>query len=65
MVPDDVLTKLFEPFVRVGDARDRESGGHGLGLAITERAINLHGGVISASNEPNGGLNVRIRLPLN
>ena len=64
-VPDDMLTKLFEAFVRVGDARDRESGGYGLGLAIAERAIHLHGGVISASNEPNGGLNVRIRLPLN
>ncbi|ABA57194.1 signal transduction histidine kinase [Nitrosococcus oceani ATCC 19707] len=64
-VPDDMLTKLFEPFVRVGDARDRESGGYGLGLAIAERAIHLHGGVISASNEPNGGLSVRIRLPLN
>ena len=64
-VPDDMLTNLFEPFVRVGDARDRESGGYGLGLGIAERAIRLHGGVISASNDPNGGLNVRIRLPIN
>lgn len=64
-VPDDMLTKLFEPFVRVGDARDRESGGYGLGLAIAERAIRLHGGVIFAGNEPDGGLNIRIRLPLN
>jgi len=63
-VPDNMLTKLFEPFVRVGDARDRESGGYGLGLAIAERAIHLHGGEISAANEPDGGLNVRIRLPL-
>lgn len=64
-VPDDMLTKLFEPFVRVGYARDRESGGYGLGLGIAERAIHLHGGVMTASNEPDGGLNVRIRLPLN
>ena len=64
-VPNEMLTRLFEPFVRVGDARDRESGGYGLGLAIAERAIHLHGGVISASNEPSGGLNVHIRLPLN
>lgn len=63
-VPDDMLTRLFEPFVRVGDARDRESGGYGLGLAIAERAIHLHGGVISASNEPSSGLNVHIHLPL-
>jgi len=63
-VPNDMLTKLFEPFVRVGDARDRKSGGYGLGLAIAERAICLHGGEISASNEPDGGLTVSIRLPL-
>ena len=62
-VPDEMLTKLFEPFVRVGNARDRESGGYGLGLAIAERAIRLHGGEISANNEPCGGLTVRIRLP--
>jgi two-component system sensor histidine kinase CpxA len=63
-VPEDMLTKLFEPFVRVGDARDRDSGGYGLGLAIAKRAIRLHGGEILASNEPDGGLNVRIRLPV-
>ena len=61
-VPEEMLTKLFEPFVRVGDARDRRSGGYGLGLAIAERAIRLHGGEISASNEPGGGLVVSIRL---
>ncbi|MEE4378133.1 MAG: ATP-binding protein [Candidatus Competibacteraceae bacterium] len=64
-VPEEMLTKLFEPFVRVGDARDRKSGGHGLGLAIAKRAIRLHGGEISASNEPAGGLQVCIRLPIN
>ena len=63
-VPKDMLTTLFELFVRVGDARDRKSGGYGLGLAIAERAIRLHGGEISACNEPDGGLNVRIRLPV-
>ena len=62
-VPEEMLTKLFEPFVRVGDARDRESGGYGLGLAIAERAIRLHGGEISASNEADDGLAVCIRLP--
>jgi len=63
-VPEEMLTQLFEPFVRVGDARDRKSGGYGLGLAIAERAIRLHGGEISASNEPGGGLTVHIRLPV-
>lgn len=62
-VPQEMLARLFEPFVRVGDARDRSSGGYGLGLAIAERAVRLHGGDISARNEPSGGLNITIRLP--
>lgn len=62
-VPENMLPRLFEPFVRVGHDRDRGSGGHGLGLAIAERAVHLHGGEISARNEPDGGLTVSIRLP--
>jgi two-component system sensor histidine kinase CpxA len=62
-VPEDMLPRLFEPFVRVGHDRDRGSGGHGLGLAIAERAVRLHGGDISARNAPEGGLTVSIRLP--
>lgn len=62
-VPEDMLPNLFDPFVRVDDARDRASGGYGLGLAIAKRAIQLHGGEISASNDIEGGLTVRMRLP--
>jgi len=62
-VPEDMLPRLFEPFVRVGHDRDRGSGGHGLGLAIADRAVRLHGGEISARNEPDGGLMVSIWLP--
>jgi two-component system sensor histidine kinase CpxA len=63
-VPDHMLEKLFEPFVRVAESRDRQSGGYGLGLAIAERAIRLHGGDITAANEEGGGLRVVIRLPV-
>lgn len=63
-VPDEALTKLFEPFYRVADARDRQSGGTGIGLAIAERAVKLHTGTISASNRSQGGLLVEIILPL-
>ena len=62
-VPDEMLDRLFEPFVRVGSARDRNSGGYGLGLAIAKRAIQLHGGAIAARNAAGGGLQVSIRLP--
>jgi two-component system sensor histidine kinase CpxA len=63
-VPDDSLDKIFRPFYRIDDARVRSTGGVGLGLAITERAVRLHGGSVKASNLPEGGLSVEIRLPL-
>src|ERR1700686_3454301 len=63
-VPADALGKLFEPFYRLDDARGRLTGGVGLGLAITERAVRFHGGKVSAFNRAEGGLMVEIRLPL-
>jgi two-component system, OmpR family, sensor histidine kinase CpxA len=63
-VPEDALAKLFEPFYRLDDARGRLTGGVGLGLAITERAVRFHGGKVSAFNRAGGGLIVEIRLPL-
>jgi two-component system, OmpR family, sensor histidine kinase CpxA len=62
-VPDEALDKLFRPFYRIDDARGRQTGGVGLGLAITERAVRLHGGTIKASNRSEGGLIIEIRLP--
>jgi two-component system sensor histidine kinase CpxA len=62
-VPEEALEKLFDPFYRVADARDRESGGTGIGLAIAERAVKLHKGRITALNRPGGGLAVEIMLP--
>jgi two-component system sensor histidine kinase CpxA len=63
-VPDEALDKLFRPFYRIDDSRGRQTGGVGLGLAITERAVRLHGGAVRAANQPQGGLMVEIRLPL-
>ncbi len=64
-VPPDALEKLFEPFYRLDEARGRLTGGVGLGLAITERAVRFHGGRVCARNRAEGGLQVEIRLPLN
>ena len=61
--PESSLEELFRPFYRVADARDRQTGGIGLGLAITERAVRLHGGTVKASNAPGGGLIVEMKLP--
>jgi two-component system, OmpR family, sensor kinase len=63
-VPADALPHLFEPFYRVAAARDRDSGGHGIGLAIAARVIRLHNGSIAAANLPAGGLRVSMQLPL-
>jgi two-component system sensor histidine kinase CpxA len=63
-VPAESLEKLFLPFYRLDDARGRLTGGVGLGLAITERAVRFHGGRVTAFNRSEGGLRVEIRLPL-
>lgn len=63
-VPDTALPHLFEPFFRVDEARARNTGGAGLGLAISQRAVALHGGHIRAANVAPHGLSVRIELPV-
>lgn len=62
-VPDEKLDSLFEPFVRLSEARDRDSGGYGLGLAIAYRAIHFHQGSILARNLKQGGLCMDIEIP--
>lgn len=61
-VPGHEREAIFEPFYRSGN--DRSIAGTGLGLAIAERAVQAHGGRISASNRPGGGLCVEIFLPV-
>lgn len=63
-VHESELDEIFRPFYRVDEARDRDSGGAGLGLAITSSAIAQHSGNISASRSTKGGLRVEITLPL-
>lgn len=61
-VPENELGNLFRPFYRVGEARERKTGGIGLGLAIAERAVDAHKGTIEARNAEKG-LIVEIKLP--
>ncbi len=62
-VPKESLTRIFDAFYRVDTDRNRASGGVGLGLAIAQRAIQLHNGTLHAENaQP--GLLVVIDLPL-
>jgi signal transduction histidine kinase len=61
-VPEPALARIFDPFYRVENDRDRSSGGVGLGLAIARRAVELHKGSIRARNA-NPGLLVEITFP--
>jgi two-component system sensor histidine kinase CpxA len=60
-VPEAMLADMFLPFRRVPDATEQTDGA-GLGLAITERAVSVHGGTVRAMNAVGGGLIVEIRL---
>ncbi len=69
-VAEDMLARIFLPFYRVQSerlqsARERGNGGYGLGLSIAQRAVQQHGGQISARNRtpPDEGLDVTIQLP--
>ena len=62
-VPEEALTRIFQPFYRVEGDRNRESGGVGLGLAIAQRAVELHKGTLRASNA-HPGLRIEIELPV-
>jgi signal transduction histidine kinase len=62
-VPPDALENIFQPFYRTDEARARESGGYGLGLAIAHRSVSLHNGRIWAANRPEGGLTLGVLLP--
>jgi two-component system sensor histidine kinase CpxA len=64
-VPEDDINNLFEPFFRVSQSRQRNSGGTGLGLAICKHAILAHNGSIKLHNQKDSGLSVIIKLPTN
>ncbi len=63
-VPESELANIFRPFYRVATARDRQSGGAGLGLAIADRIARLHGGRVSAVNVEGGGLEIAFHFPV-
>ena len=63
-VPPAHLEAIFEPFVRLDTARQRSTGGFGLGLALVKKIVRQHDGCIHAENQRDGGLAVTVSLPL-
>lgn len=62
-IPAADRERVFEPFVRLEPSRNRDSGGSGIGLAITRNIVRWHRGDIMLDNAPDGGLIAEIRLP--
>ncbi|PCI36594.1 MAG: hypothetical protein COB46_14620 [Rhodospirillaceae bacterium] len=63
-IPDDMIERVFDPFVRVENSRSRDTGGTGLGLVAVKMVAQAHGGTVELSNRKNGGLRATVRLPL-
>jgi len=63
-IPDDKKALALQPFVRLDESRNENTGGTGLGLSIAQTAVENHGGEIFLENSELGGLKVRVVLPL-
>lgn len=62
-IPDDERERIFEPFYRLDRSRDRATGGFGLGLAISRRALEAQDGTLTVESSPLGGARFRLWLP--
>ena len=62
-IPESEREKVFDPFYRLDRSRDRATGGFGLGLSITRKAVALHGGTVRTEGSPLGGARFVITLP--
>jgi len=62
-IPEAELDQVFLPFHRVDPSRSRETGGVGLGLSVARTVLRAHGGDVTLTNRPGGGLSARVLLP--
>jgi signal transduction histidine kinase len=63
-IPVSEMDRVFEPFRRLEQSRNRETGGVGLGLPIARNMLRAHGGDVVLSNRPQGGLRALVTLPV-
>jgi signal transduction histidine kinase len=63
-IPPGELERVFEPFHRGEPSRNRETGGVGLGLPIARNIMRAHGGDVTITNRPSGGVKATVTLPV-
>lgn len=63
-IPERQRSRLFEPFVRLDESRNRDTGGHGLGLAIAAQIARCHSGRMEVETSPLGGVRLLFVWPL-
>jgi len=63
-IPPENREDVFRPFYRLDEARNQDDGGAGLGLAIARDIARSHGGEITLSDSPMGGLRAAVRIPV-
>ncbi|MGA3003207.1 MAG: ATP-binding protein [Acetobacteraceae bacterium] len=63
-IPPEEIDRVFEPFHRLEQSRNRETGGVGLGLPIARNMLRAHGGDVVLKNRPEGGLKAIVTLPV-
>jgi two-component system osmolarity sensor histidine kinase EnvZ len=63
-IPADMREEVFKPFLRLDDARNQDEGNSGLGLSIARDIARTHGGDITLSDSPMGGLRATVRVPV-
>lgn len=62
-IPETLLEQVFEPYYRLENSRNRDTGGTGLGLSIARNMALLNGGELLLRNRPGGGLSAQLILP--
>jgi two-component system sensor histidine kinase CpxA len=62
-IPQSEIEQIFRPFYRLDSARSPTTGGFGVGLAITQRAVSLHKGTVRAMNRESGGICIEMAFP--